>query len=219
MKNNTKTIFAFLVVLMLVACTSAKSQDSQVIVLEKQILSHPIFLFTMKDEEVVRNNIKTIPLAKEIYTRLLSEAETLLSTPLQTYDSARVQLHTMLGISREQLYRMITLSMAYRITKDSRFLDKAEAELINVCKYPNWDPRHFLDDAEMTMAVSIAYDWLYNELKKETKDLVVQSRKTKALDLAVKEYAEGGAGSWAKRETNWNVVCNSGMVIGAMAVA
>lgn len=42
--------------------------------------------------------------------------------------------------------------------------------------------------------------------------------KTKALDLVVEEYKTGNADSWAKRETNWNVVCNTGMVLGALAI-
>ncbi|MDR0843744.1 MAG: heparinase II/III-family protein, partial [Tannerella sp.] len=68
-------------------------------------------------------------------------------------------------------------------------------------------------------AVAIGYDWLHDVLSPETKQKVVASIKTKALDLAVEEYKTGDNGSWAKRETNWNVVCNAGMTLGALAVA
>lgn len=70
----------------------------------------------------------------------------------------------------------------------------------------------------MTTAVAIGYDWLYDVLAPSTRQLVVHSIKTKALDLVVEEYKTGNADSWAKRETNWNVVCNTGMVLGALAI-
>jgi hypothetical protein len=35
----------------------------------------------------------------------------------------------------------------------------------------------------------------------------------------IEEYKTGNADSWAKRETNWNVVCNTGMVLGALVTA
>ena len=98
--------------------------------------------------------------------------------------------------------------------------------MINVCNYKDWDPVHYLDVAEMTTAVAIGYDWLYDVLTPLTRQLVVHSIKTKALDLVVEEYINAlpvpectvRNDSWAKRETNWNVVCNTGMVLGALAI-
>lgn len=123
-----------------------------------------------------------------------------------------------LPVSREQVYRMVNLALAYRLSGDRRFAEKAERELIHVCNFSDWDPVHYLDVAEMTTAVAIGYDWLYDVLAPSTRQLVVHSIKTKALDLVVEEYKTGNADSWAKRETNWNVVCNTGMVLGALAI-
>ncbi len=52
--------------------------------------------------------------------------------------------------------------MAWKMDEDSRFLDRAVAELDAVCAFSDWNPSHFLDLAEMSLAVSIGYDWLYN---------------------------------------------------------
>ena len=121
-------------------------------------------------------------------------------------------------VSREQVYRMVNLTLAYRLSGDRRFAEKAERELIHVCNFSDWDPVHYLDVAEMTTAVAIGYDWLYDVLAPSTRQLVVHSIKTQALDLVVAEYKTGNADSWAKRETNWNVVCNTGMVLGVLAI-
>lgn len=184
----------------------------------KEWLTHPRLLFSAAEESTVQQQIKEDPLAEELYVRLLKEADSLLNVPVQAF-LLREEYADLLVTSREQVYRTVTLALAYRLSKDKRYLKKSEEELLNVCNFPNWNPPHFLDVAEMTTAVAIGYDWLYSDLSLSTKKVIRESIKTKALDLAVKEYEHGKSGSWAKRETNWNIVCNTGMVMGALAIA
>ncbi len=184
----------------------------------KELLQHPRLLFSKQEEQRIRDLFGTEPLLDSLYAGLMKEAERLLLVPPQE-DPRREIKNTkdILPISREQVYRMVNLALAYRLSGDRRFAEKAEKELVHVCNFPDWDPIHYLDVAEMTTAVAIGYDWLYDVLAPSTRQLVVHSIKTKALDLVVEEYNTGNADSWAKRETNWNVVCNTGMVLGALA--
>lgn len=185
----------------------------------KDLLQHPRLLFSKQEEQRIRDLLGTEPLLDSLYVGLMKEAERLLLVPPQE-DPRREIKNTkdILPISREQVYRMVNLALAYRLSGDRRFAEKAEKELVHVCNFPDWDPIHYLDVAEMTTAVAIGYDWLYDVLAPSTRQLVVHSIKTKALDLVVEEYNTGNADSWAKRETNWNVVCNTGMVLGALAI-
>ena len=185
----------------------------------KELLQHPRLLFSKQEEQQIRDLFGTEPLLDSLYVGLMKEAERLLLVPPQE-DPRREIKNTkdILPISREQVYRMVNLALAYRLSGDRRFAEKAETELVHVCNFPDWDPIHYLDVAEMTTAVAIGYDWLYDVLAPSTRQLVVHSIKTKALDLVVEEYNTGNADSWAKRETNWNVVCNTGMVLGALAI-
>ena len=185
----------------------------------KDLLQHPRLLFSKQEEQRIRDLFGTEPLLDSLYVGLMKEAERLLLVPPQE-DPRREIKNTkdILPISREQVYRMVNLALAYRLSGDRRFAEKAEKELVHVCNFPDWDPIHYLDVAEMTTAVAIGYDWLYDVLAPSTRQLVVHSIKTKALDLVVEEYNTGNADSWAKRETNWNVVCNTGMVLGALAI-
>lgn len=217
--KNTRIVLFLTLILMSVSCQKLESAPA-VVVQGKEVLPHPRLLFTSADEKALKLKLKTVPLLDSLHTALLVEADKLLLVPLQEYKLRDVNyVQDILMISREQVYRMITLSLAYRLSNDQRYLQKAEKELVHVCNFPNWNPEHYLDVAEMTTAVAIAYDWLYNDLTKDTKELIVESIRTKALDHALSEYAKGGPGSWGKRETNWNVVCNTGMVMGAMAIA
>lgn len=185
----------------------------------KELLQHPRLLFSKQEEQRIRDLFGTEPLLDSLYVGLMKEAERLLLVPPQE-DPRREIKNTkdILPISREQVNRMVNLALAYRLSGDRRFAEKAEKELVHVCNFPDWDPIHYLDVAEMTTAVAIGYDWLYDVLTPSTRQLVVHSIKTKALDLVVEEYNTGNADSWAKRETNWNVVCNTGMVLGALAI-
>lgn len=178
---------------------------------------HPRLLFTKAEEPAVKRLIRTDPLAGRLAQFLKAKADSLLDTPQIPYalDKYGALLHT----SRAYVARLTTLSLAYRIYGDKKYAAKVNETLLWVCNYPDWHKAHYLDTAEMTTAVAIAYDWLYDVLPPETKEQVKRCIYDRAISVVLNEYEKGGAGSWAKRETNWNVVCNSGMTIGALAIA
>ena len=125
----------------------------------------------------------------------------------------------LLYTSRAYVTRLGTLSLAYRLYGEQKYLDAVNKTLLWICGYKDWDPKHFLDTAEMTTAVAIAYDWLFDALPESTRQKVKESIYKNAISIVLREYEKGGPGSWAKRETNWNVVCNTGMTLGSLAVA
>lgn len=198
---------------------AVNGRNSFVLQPEKDFGDHPRLLFSKQEEKKVREQLHTDPLLDSLHVCLLKEADKLLNVPVQGYTRTGAYAKDILQISREQVYRVVTLSLAYRLSDDRRYAVKAEEELNNVCDYPTWNPDHYLDVAEMTTAVAIGYDWLYDVLSPATKQKIVASIKTKALDYVVEEYKTGNSDSWAKRETNWNVVCNTGMVLAALAIA
>lgn len=218
MKAIYTILLSIVCLLFQTACSSdVPKQKIGPAVNEINILPHPRLLFTQEDEQRVINLIKTDPLAGKLNDLLRKNAEKLLVAPSIPY-----QLNSsgqMLSVSREYVKRFLTLSLAYRLSRDHRFLDKINEMLLYVCNFPNWNRKHFLDTAEMTTAVAVAYDWLYDVLPEETKNKVAATIRKRALDIVVQEYRDGTDGSWAKRETNWNVVCNTGMTLGALALA
>ena len=46
----------------------------------------------------------------------------------------------LLGVSREAIGRLTTLSLVYRFQRDPRHLQKLEEELKAVCEFNNWNP-------------------------------------------------------------------------------
>lgn len=181
------------------------------------IPQHPRLLFTSNEEIQVRKLIKENQEAKELAKFLKNRADSLITLPQIPYEMNKYG--NMLYTSRAYVERLGTLALAYRLYGEKKYLHTAEQTLQWVCNYPDWDSKHYLDTAEMTTAVAIAYDWLYTALPASTKKIVKKSIYKNAITRVLQEYKKGGPGSWAKRETNWNVVCNTGMVLGALAVA
>ncbi|UCE07571.1 MAG: DUF4962 domain-containing protein [bacterium] len=54
------------------------------------------------------------------------------------------------------------MALAYLITGDLKYLNKAVSWMITVCNYPEWDGNHSLGAGHCLMGVSLGYDWLYN---------------------------------------------------------
>ena len=129
----------------------------------KELCQHPRLLFSKQEEQRVRDLFGTEPLLDSLRASLMREAERLLLVPPQEDPRRKIKnTKDILPVSREQVYRMVNLALAYRLSGDRRFAEKAERELIHVCNFSDWDPVHYLDVAEMTTAVAIGYDWLYD---------------------------------------------------------
>ncbi|UCD53472.1 MAG: heparinase II/III family protein [Phycisphaerales bacterium] len=123
----------------------------------------------------------------------------------------------LLSVSRDCLHRIYALALAYRWTGEARYAVKARDNLLEVCAFKDWNPSHFLDTAEMSHAVGVGYDWLYDYLDADTRRTIVAALIEKGLKPGLAVYEKDGW--WVKSEYNWNQVCNGGMIIGALAIA
>ncbi len=184
---------------------------------QRFLAEHPRLLFTKAEMPEVKKLITNNPQVRELAEFLKAKADSLAVVPQIEYQMDKYG--NMLWTSRAYVQRLGTLALAYRIYGEQKYLDAANNALLWVCAYPDWDPKHYLDTAEMATAVAIAYDWLYDVLPQTTKDIAKRCLYERAITLVLREYEKGGPGSWAKRETNWNVVCNTGMTLAALAVA
>ena len=142
---------------------------------------------------------------------IVAFSDAVLSEPVVTRKMVgRRLLHT----SREALKRIFWLGYTYRVHGGEAYARKAIDEMLAVSAFPDWNPSHFLDVGEMTMAAAIGYDWLYGQMTAEERATVARAIIDKGLKPALNE-----ADAWFYRsEINWNPVCNAGMVFGALAV-
>lgn len=119
--------------------------------------------------------------------------------------------------SRACLGRVATLAALYRLEGDRRFAERAEKEMLTAAAFPDWNPSHFLDTAEMSNALGIGYDWLFDFLSPKSREAIRTAIVKKGLEPGLKVYRNGEW--WAKSTHNWNQVCNGGLTVGALAIA
>jgi hypothetical protein len=175
---------------------------------------HPRLIGLPADLDRVRQLIASNDQARQIDEQLRRRAEQLLT--------AEPIVHRLIGPrlldqSRRCLERVTTLATIYRLDGDRRFAERARREMLTAASFKDWNPAHFLDTAEMTNALALGYDWLYDFLSEEDRAAIRQAIVDKGLRPAEELYRSGKG--WVKVSHNWNQVCNGGVCLGALAIA
>lgn len=179
----------------------------------------PRLVLNRNIENVLRKKLKTDPAVQNVYKAIKLNAESILEKTIINLDVPLEQRSqdNQLDISREMLYRINMLAMVYRIEKDMRMLQRINDEVLAACNFPGWNPRHFLDVGEMSLAIALAIDWTSGDLPKTTVELAKAALIEKGLKPSWPE--DGSTPGWVYGTNNWNQVCNGGMIAAAIAVA
>lgn len=207
--KKTRSFICFLGILFLLQNTAFA--QLQYLKSNHKVPHHPRIMLLKGEEKGIQNNVKNDPNWAKIHQAILSECDKMIDlAPLQ-----RIQIgRRLLDKSREALRRIFYLSYAYRVTKDKKYLQRAETELLTVSQFSDWNPSHFLDVGEMTMAVAIGYDWLHGDLQKSSLPIIQEAILKKGIEPSL----DAKYNSWLKASHNWNQVCNAGMTYGALAI-
>ena len=142
---------------------------------------HPRLLLFDSDIQQIKSNIEKNELWRKIDDVIQSEARKLFEVDaLKRVQKGR----RILEVSREALRRIFYLSYSYRMTSDERFKARAEKEMLAIAGFEDWNPSHFLDVAEMTLAMAIGYDWLYRDLPESSKSEIKEAIIKKGIDTS-----------------------------------
>lgn len=172
---------------------------------------HPRLLVNGAGLAALRESLDADPLRRALADAVIANANALQRVaPVER----RLQGRRLLGKSRLCLERVFTLAMAYHLTGDAKLVARCEKELLAAAAFSDWNPSHFLDVAEMTLALALGYDWLYHELPAATRKTV----RTAILEKGVKLPFETRHKGWVRARNNWGQVCHGGLTAGALAV-
>ena len=174
-----------------------------------KISDHPRLFITEKDEaplkEVFSRNGNEY--LKKVHSYIVSFSENLIAKePVIT----RSWNSSMLNVGREAFKRIFYTSYLYRVTGDIRYAERGRNELLALSSFEDWNPSHYLDVAESTLACAIGLDWLYDYLSEEDRREVVDGMFDKSLQNALNYH-------YYRSVNNWGPVCVGGMVCGAIA--
>jgi hypothetical protein len=173
---------------------------------------HPRLLVLADNFRTAKENSLNDPRAKVYYNQIVSDCAKFLDAQPVKRGSGQ-----MLGASRTALGRITFLAALNRMDGDKRFANRARDEMLAIAKFGDWNPSHFLDVAEMTAAMALGYDWLFDSLSPEDRAVIRAAIIEKGLKPGLDAYEKGEW--WTKVNHNWASVCAGGLALGALAIA
>lgn len=179
---------------------------------------HPRIIVTEEHSDRLKDLIENHPdsMPAKYYPNLLEHADKLLGeAPLE--GGTKGVRGNMLGTSRRMNKRMQVWGLAWRLSGDEKYAKRAREEMLGVSAFETWHPEHFLDVAEMTASMAIGYDWFHDYLDADARDTIRKAIVERGLNTGIRVYR--GSQWWPGCEHNWNLVCNFGLIVGALAVA
>ncbi len=175
---------------------------------------HPRLYALDPDWKRIREAVERSSPVRDWYQVLQAQAGRMLEEPPVEHKLVGPRL---LSQSRRALERISTLAGLYRLDGDRRKAQRARLEMLTAAAFPDWNPAHFLDTAEMTNALAIGYDWLFDFLSPQERATIGRAIVEKGLKEGMRVFEKGGW--WTTSRNNWNQVCNGGLTAGALAIA
>ncbi|MBQ4286868.1 MAG: DUF4962 domain-containing protein, partial [Bacteroidales bacterium] len=176
------------IALFILAYAVALHAQNEYITEQTRIPDHPRILLLKGEEKALKKNIAKDPFWTSFHQTILNTADVILDEPV---NERIVTGRRLLPICHDNLKRILYLSYAYRMTGDKKYAKRAEAEMLKAATFSDWNPSHFLDTSEMTMALAIGYDWLYSVLSTQSKAIIAKAIREKGLDLSCDSKLNG----------------------------
>ena len=200
-----KSVGTFIAAFLLTGHLAAADNADPLATLRKE---HPRLLFTAEDQKRVVILAETEPLLARLIEQNRVNAIAMLSeAPMKSSSTTQ---------SRKSIERVVALAMAYRLSGDHKFSDAAIREMLVIANFEKFSS-HFLVTAETTTALAIGYDWLYDQIPPDDRRTIREAITQMGLQPGMKSYEKKAF--WVRRSSNWNKVCNGGMILGALAIA
>lgn len=168
---------------------------------------HPRLLLDAAKLAELRQSVRTDPEAAELFGVLRKQAEAMLRLPAVRHE---LEGRRLLGESRKAVRRILTLSLVHRLDGDPRFLEGARREMLAAAAFPDWNPSHFLDTAEMSFALAVGYDWLFDALGAPDRATIREALLEKGIRASFQHAA------WVRMTNNWGQVGHGGITAAAL---
>jgi hypothetical protein len=175
---------------------------------------HPRLFLSPRRLEALQPGASGDVFLAELREAMFRQADSLLECEATEF---RIVGPRMLERSQQVFRRVATLALAFLAGGRPDYLERARTELFAAAAFPHWNPDHFLDTAELCVAFAIGYDWLHGALSEADRRRIREALVDKGLRPGLELQRKPAW--WASVPHNWNIVCNGGLAIGALAVA
>lgn len=147
-----------------------------------------------------------------------TNADEILQSPLLEYklDAAGLRISNIHAFAVQVPY----LVFMYQITGENKYADRCYRQMALLCEYPDWGAdRHFLDTGIGAFCFAFVYDGLYHYLHPDQREVLKAGVCKHALATGLYQIEQGkGVWKWYLANNNWNGICNSGLIVAALAM-
>jgi len=113
--------------------------------------------------------------------------------------------------------RMYQLGLAWKISGNTNFAERAWLDLNAAGNFPDWNPQNsWLDVGDATGGFAVGYDWFYDYWSSSRRNFILTNIITKGLQPGLSQYQTKA--SWTTATHNWNLVINGDLALGALAI-
>ncbi len=185
---------------------------------------HPRLLLSEDKIQTIRRELDDEngdEIYKQLCTRIINSANYHLLVEPSVYeirDGIRL-----LYVSWEASDVIVACSLAYLITGDEAYAQRAYDEMAAVCAFPDWNPSHYLDVGVMSAGVALGYDWIYNWMT-DGQRATIRAGIEKHVIPTILEDINGCVGKrtyqWYKEgnANNWRCVCAGGVGVAMLSM-
>ena len=185
---------------------------------------HPRLLINDEKMEMIRSEVADKngdKIYKQLASKIKSKATLYLRTKTSQYeirDGIRL-----LYVSWEASDIIVACSLAYRLTGDERYAQRAYDEMEAVCAFPDWNPKHYLDVGVMSAGVALGYDWIYNWMTPEQRATIRRGIEKHVIPTILEDM-NGCVGErtyqWYREGNvnNWRCVCAGGVGVAMLSM-
>lgn len=186
---------------------------------------HPRVIGTKADFDRIRANWQSDADLNKMVTDILKKADATLNVTYPEY--ALPDKQRILGQARSCLEYFRNLGFAYQVTGHDKYAEKAWEIMQGLLSYPDWNPSHMIDTAELVGGCAVAFDWCYDYFTDEQRQYIYDKIKKLGIkpihdaahDITTTRYEWAGANDYIASKSNFNTVINGSQLMGLCAFA
>lgn len=199
---------------------------------------HPRLIMTQERVELIQNEIGKgedgDPYIRRLYADLKALGDFYLKVDPLSWSYDADNNTRIIDLSNDVDTRVIALSLAYLLTEEEKYAERALREMTSVCGWGGWNPYIALDNHGITFAMAMGYDWLYNYMTEQDRAMIRQALIEYGILSTYNDYMYlttnvknlenplSRSWFWATDDTdvgNWRTVGAAGGMCAALAVA
>ena len=187
---------------------------------------HPFILADKDNFDRVRENAfgKDKVITNQ-YKLIKDKATALLDEPLLRV-TRDISVSSYIGTGMEFWENVMNLSFVWQIERDGRYAERAWEQTRIFCEMEHWGRYQMIDNVQTVFGVALCFDWLYDWLSEEQKQIIINALNTKHFTeiLDLYENPDKPEYKWSFHQHvfsdhNHAIMDNILTFLGAMAIA